>query len=137
MDCRISGSSMCKKTVDVLFFSNCVPSEYIPHLNICAYLGILPSVSYQSAGGLSFTYDGRDICLSFFAPCRNARPKEMLNMFSFFFSSMRTDFLFGESFQAFVDSSCSYSCSHSQLFHALFTAKLAKCTDALNSARLN
>lgn len=32
------------------------------------------------------------------------------------FSSMRTDFLFGQSFQAIADSSCSYSCSRSQLF---------------------
>lgn len=114
MDCRISGSSTCKKTFDVPFFSNCVPSEYIPRLNIRAYLVI---TLCQLSVHWRFKPLPMMVVTSVYLSLPLAGMHDQRKCLTcFLFSSMRTDFLFGESFQAITDSSCSYSCSHSQLF---------------------
>lgn len=48
-----------------------------------SYLNVLALPAITSEVMWAFTCDSCDICLSFFAPCNNAQPKEMLNMLPF------------------------------------------------------
>lgn len=81
MDCNVSDSMVWfikKKNPNSWHtLSELFPLEYILVIVLIWLLWQLSQYPLRA-----FTYDGRDICLS--DPLRNAQPKEMLTMFSFF-----------------------------------------------------